>query len=312
MVQPVVGVDVSKEWLDVAAVGAQLSARMSNDPSGLDELTAQLRPLAPALVVMEATGGYETAAATALAAAGLPVVVVNAKQVRDFAKALGILAKTDRIDASVLARFGDRVRPPVRELPGAEQRELTELLDRRTQLVTMRAQEQARLATALPVAKESLAEHILWLNQRIGKLDGELTHRLHQSAMWKAKVDLLKNVPGVGKVTIFTLLARMPELGSLNRSTVAALAGLAPFATDSGHRKGQRAVWGGRAEVRSVLYMATLTARRYNPVIRSFFERLVAAGKPYKVAMTACMRKLLTILNAMLKTNQTWHDSSMA
>jgi transposase len=261
------------------------------------------------LVVLEATAGYETAAASTLSAAGLPVVVVNPKQVRDFAKAMRIVAKSDRIDARVLALFAQRIRPPVRPLPGPEQRELAELLDRRSQLVTMRSQERARLSTALPVAKPSLYEHIHWLDARIGQLDIELTARLRTSAAWKVKADLLQAVPGIGKVTVFTLLARLPELGQLNRGTVAALVGLAPFNDDSGKREGQRFICGGRAEVRSVLYMATLTAIRHNPVIEAFFERLIAAGKPFKVAMTACMRKLLTILNAILKTNQPWHVS---
>jgi transposase len=306
MMAPVVGIDVSKDWLEAAAGSEALSLRVNNDAGGLAQLLVTLQPLAPSLVVLEATGGYETAAAMTLAAAGLPVVVVNAKQVRDFAKALGILAKTDRIDAAVLATFGERVRPPVRTLPSADQRELTELLDRRTQLVVMRAQEQTRMATALPVAHESLVEHVQWLSERIGKIDTELHHRLQQSEVWKVKTDLLNSVPGVGKVTIVTLLARLPELGILNRRAIAALTGVAPFAADSGLRKGQRVIWGGRAEVRSVLYMATLSARRWNPVIKAFFERLIQAGKPYKLAMTACMRKLLTILNAMLKTQQPW------
>lgn len=302
-----IGIDVSKDWLDIAATPLELSLRVSNDPAGLVQLMATLGPLAPTLVVLEASGGYETTVAMRLAAGALPVVVVNAKQVRNFAKAMGVLAKTDRIDARVLATFGERVRPPVRTLPSVEQRELTELLDRRAQLVAMRAQEQTRMATALPVAQASLIEHIHWLTERIGKIDSVLSHRLQQSDIWKAKVDLLKSVPGVGKVTIVTLLARLPELGTLNRQTIAALTGLAPFADDSGRRKGQRIVWGGRAEVRTVLYMATLSARRCNPAIRAFFERLINAGKPYKVAMTACMRKLLTTLNAMLKTQQAWH-----
>ena len=188
-----------------------------------------------------------------------------------------------------------------------EQRELAELLDRRSQLVLMRAQERARLATALPVAKASLVEHIHWLDERLRQLDIELTARLRTSAAWKVKVDLLKGVPGIGKVTIFTLLARLPELGQLNRGTIAALAGVAPFDDDSGKRRGQRFIRGGRAEVRNVLYMATLSASQHNAVIKAFFARLTAAGKPFKVAITACMRKLLTILNAMLKNNESWH-----
>ncbi len=283
MEQQFVGIDVSKAWLDTEAIPQSQSMRYGNDAAGIVALVEAMQAATPALIVVEATGGYETAVASALSAAGLPVVVVNPKQVRDFAKAMGILAKNDRIDARVLALFGQRIRPQLRPLPGVEQRELAELLDRRSQLVVMRAQERARLATALPVAKASLVEHIHWLDERLRQLDIELTARLRTSAAWKVKVDLLKGVPGIGKVTIFTLLARLPELGQL------------------------RFIRGGRAEVRNVLYMATLSASQHNAVIKAFFARLTAAGKPFKVAITACMRKLLTILNAMLKNNESWH-----
>ena len=301
-----VGIDVSKAWLDGEAVPQSRPMRYGNDSAGIATLVRALGADPPALVVLEATGGFETEVASALAAAGVPTVVVNPKQVRDFAKAMGILAKSDRLDARVLALFGQRIRPQVRPLPSPEQRDLAELLDRRAQLVSMRAQERTRLATALAVAKPSLREHIQWLDARIGELEIELTARLRNSAAWKVKVDLLKPVPGVGKVLLFTLLARLPELGHLNRCDIAALAGLAPFADDSGERRGQRFIRGGRAEVRKALYMATLSATQHNPAIKAFFARLTAAGKPFKVAMTACMRKLLTILNAMLKTNQPW------
>ena len=307
-----VGIDVSKDWLDGCCAGApagQQSSRWGNDAEGIGALLKALSGAPIGLVVLEASGGYETAAATRLAAATLPVVVVNPKQVRDFARAKGILAKTDRIDARVLAQFARLIRPAVRPLPDDEQRELMELVDRRTQLVAMRAQERTRLATVQPIARESITEHIRWLDERIGKLDVDLTHRLRTSQAWKVKVDLLKAVPGVGKVTLFTLLARLPELGQLNRRGIAALAGLAPMAADSGQHRGKRFVQGGRAEVRAVLYMATLTATRHNPLIRVLFERLIAAGKPFKVAMTACMRKLLTILNAILKSQQPWNPS---
>jgi len=306
MQEQFVGIDVSKAWLDCDTCPDTDAVRHGNDAAGIESLVARLQACKPTLIVLEATGGFETAAASALGAAGLPVAVVNPKQVRDFAKAMGILAKTDRIDARVLALFAQRIRPQVRDLPDAQQRELAELLGRRAQLVAMRAQEQTRLATVMPVAHASITEHIQWLNERIGGLDIELTHRLRTSEAWKAKVNLLKAVPGVGKVTVFTLLSRLPELGALNRRAIAALTGVAPFACDSGKRKGQRFVWGGRADVRGVLYMATLSAIRHNPPIKLFFDRLTAAGKPFKLAMTACMRKLLTILNAILKTNQPW------
>ena len=240
----------------------------------------------------------------------MAVAVVKPKQVRDYAKAKGRLAKTDRLDARVLPEFGRDLRPPVRALPSHEQRELTELLDRRGQLVQMRAQEKAGLTRILPMGRASIHEHIKWLDRRIEQLDIELTARLRNSPLWQVKVKLLKPVPGVGKVTLFTLIGRLPELGLLNRGAIAALVGLAPFNDDSGKRRGHRYIRGGRTEVRNVLYMATLSARSHNPVIKAMFERLTAAGKPYKVAMTACMRKLLTILNAIVKTHQPWRNLS--
>ena len=307
-----VGVDVSKRVLDVAwsDEGTPKAVRQfGNDAPGFAALIAALAGQSVARVVMEASGGYETAAANALAAAGLPVVVVNPKQVRDFAKACGLFAKTDRLDACVLSEFGRLLRPQVRPLSDEAQRELTELLDRRVQLVHMRTQERNRLATVMPVARDSLKEHIEWLDERIRQLDIDLTARLRSSSAWKVKADLLAGVPGVGKVTLFTLLARLPELGQLSRTRVAALVGLAPFNDDSGLRKGQRFIRGGRADVRSVLYMATLTAKTHNPAIKAMFTRLTAAGKPFKVAMTACMRKLLTILNAIIKNNTPWQPT---
>jgi len=306
-----VGVDVSKDWLDVAQVeGAAVtpSVRFGNHAEGIAELWCVIKVSQAVLVVMEASGGYETLAANTLAAAGAPVAVVNPKQVRDYAKARGRLAKTDRLDARVLAEFGRDLRPPIRALPDHAQRELTELLDRRGQLVQMRAQEKARLTTVMPVARPSIQEHITWLDRRIGQLDIALTARLRNSPLWQVKVKLLKAVPGVGKVTLFTLMGRLPELGRLNRGAIAALVGLAPFNDDSGKRRGHRSIRGGRMEVRNVLYMATLTATSHNPVIKAMFERLTTAGKPFKVAMTACMRKLLTILNAILKTNRPWKN----
>jgi transposase len=305
-----VGIDVSKAWLDCATEPASAARRFANDNAGIAALVQALVAEVPKLVVLEATGGWETAAASALVAAGVRTVVVNPKQVREFAKAMRLLAKTDRLDAQVLALFGARIRPELRSWPSSDQRDLAELLDRRTQLVAMRAQERTRLATALPVAKPSVQEHIQWLAARIDELEIDLTARLRSSPTWQVKADLLQGVPGIGQVTRFTLLARLPELGQLNRASIAALVGVAPFADDSGKRCGPRFIQGGRAEVRNVLYMATLTAVRHNPPIKAFFERLTAAGKPYKVAMTACMRKLLTILNAMLKTNQPWQPAA--
>ena len=244
--------------------------------------------------------------ASALAVAKLPVVVVNPKQVRDFAKATGSLAKTDRLDARLLALFGERIMPPLRMLPDEAQRALADLLDRRSQLVAMRAQEKARLATVTAIARKNVQQHIVWLDKCIAKLDGDLQQRLRQSPVWCEKAALLESAPGVGQVTTFTLLARLPELGQLNRQAISALVGVAPFNDDSGKRHGARYIRGGRADVRCALYMATLSAITHNKPIKAMYERLTASGKPFKLAMTACMRKLLTILNAMLKKNQTW------
>lgn len=311
-----VGIDVSKTTLDVDTLPERGARQFSNDEAGISALLAYLAEHNAQgqieRVVLEATGGFETRVSIALAGAGLPVVVVNPKQVRDYAKACGILAKTDRLDAHVLARFGQQIRPPVRVLPDEAQREFADLLDRRSQLVAMRAQEKARVVTAPVVQLKSLREHIEWLDARIKSLDIDMTHALRTSEVWKQKVDLLNSMPGVGKVTIFMLLGRLPELGQLNRQQIAALVGVAPFNDDSGKRKGQRYIRGGRAEVRNVLYMATLTAKRHNPVIRDFYQRLKSTGKPTKVALTACMRKVLTILNAMVKTAQSWENRALA
>ena len=302
-----IGIDVSKQWLDVATLPERETRRFSNDGAGQEQLGAWLIQLAPELIVMEATGGFETRVATALAAEGLALAVVNPRHVRDFARAFGILAKTDRIDASVLAAFAEKVHPPVRPLPDEDRRELIDLVDRRRQLVTMRAEEKTRLSQATASARQDIKEHIEWLDERLRRLDIDLTAKLRSSSLWKAKEEILISVPGVGRVTVFTLLARLPELGALNRRAIAALTGVAPFARDSGQHRGRRMLWGGRADVRSVLYMAAVTAARINPVIKSFYLRLKQAGKPAKVALTACMRKLLTILNTMLRTNQSWH-----
>jgi len=302
-----IGIDVSKQWLDVATLPERETRRFSNDGAGQEQLGAWLVQLAPELIVMEATGGSETRVATVLAAEGLALAVVNPRHVRDFARAFGILAKTDRIDASVLAAFAEKVHPPVRPLPDEDRRELIDLVDRRRQLVTMRAEEKTRLSQATASARQDIKEHIEWLDERLRRLDIDLTAKLRSSSLWKAKEEILISVPGVGRVTVFTLLARLPELGALNRRAIAALTGVAPFARDSGQHRGRRMIWGGRADVRSVLYMAAVSAARINPVIKSFYLRLKQAGKPAKVALTACMRKLLTILNTMLRTNQSWH-----
>jgi len=311
-----IGIDVSKRTLDIDVVPQGGPRQFSNDEKGIALLVEHLTELnvngEVDRVVMEATGGYETPVSMALAAAGLPVVVINARQIRDFAKACGILAKTDRLDARVIARFAQQIRPPVRPLPDEMQREFADLLDRRSQLVVMRAQEKTRLDKAPAVAQKSLKEHIAWLDARIKSTDLDMTHRLRTSEAWKNKVDLLDSMPGVGKVTIFTLLGRLPELGTLNRQQIAALVGLAPFNDDSGRRRGQRYIRGGRADVRKALFMAAVTAMQHNPAITEFYERMRAAGKPFKVAIVGCMRKLLTILNVMVKTGRPWQNNRPA
>lgn len=301
-----VGIDVSKLALDFDCLPVSAPQQFANDAVGIGVLVALLQGSGVERIVIEATGGYETALASALAVAKLPVVVVNPKQVRDFAKATGRLAKTDRLDAKVLALFCERIMPPLRALPDEAQRALADLLDRRSQLVAMRAQEKARLATVTAVARKNVEQHIAWLDKCIAKLEVDLENRLRKSTVWCEKATLLDSAPGVGKVTTFSLLARLPELGQLNRQAIAALVGLAPFNDDSGTRRGARYIRGGRADVRCVLYMATLSAITHNKPIKAMYQRLTASGKPFKLAMTACMRKLLTILNAMLKKNQTW------
>ena len=301
-----VGIDVSKLILDFDCLPVSAPQQFANDEDGIDALVALLKDSGVERIVIEATGGYETAVVCALAAARLPVVVVNPKQVRDFAKAMGHFAKTDRLDAKVLALFAERIKPPLRALPDEAQRALADVLGRRLQLVTMRAQEKARLATVPAISRKDVEQHIAWLDKRIAKLETDLRDRLKKSPVWCHKAALLDSVPGVGDVTTFSLMADLPELGTLNRQGIAALVGLAPFADDSGKRKGQRYIRGGRTEVRCSLYMATLSAITHNPPIKAMYERLIKAGKPFKLAMTACMRKLLTILNAMIKKDQTW------
>jgi transposase len=300
-----VGIDVAKSWLDVGWLAGP-TLRIDYNDEAVSGLVERLRSEPPTLVVMEATGGLETEVASALAAAGLPVAVVNPRQVRDYAKACGRLAKTDRIDAMVLAGFACAIRPQVRELPDEDTRALGDLLARRRQLVEMRVQEKLRLQRASSMQRVSLREHIIWLDERIARLDIELTHALRCSTAWRDKDDLLKAIPGVGSLTRATMLALLPELGTLNRRQIAALVGVAPFNRDSGKHQGQRVIWGGRAQVRRTLYMAVVAAMRCNPVIRSFYLHLRAQGKPAKVALTACMRKLLIIMNAMLKHHSVW------
>ncbi len=301
-----IGVDVSKSSLEVAIQSTGEVWSFSNQEEGISKLVARLNKLSPTLVVLEATGGLELPLVGALAAASLPVAVVNPRQVRDFARATGVLAKTDSLDAHILALFADRVRPEPRPLPDAETRKLRALLVRRRQVVDMLTAEKNRLSTVPPTVRPRVEAHIQWLEGELRELDKDLEQTLRNSPLWQEKEDLLRGVPGVGPVLSLTLLAELPELGTLDRRQIAALVGVAPLNRDSGTFRGKRTVWGGRRSVRAVLYMATLVATRSNPTIRAFYQRLCAAGKTKKVALTACMRKLLTILNAMLKHRTPW------
>lgn len=302
-----IGIDVSKASLDACISPAGEEIHVAYDEGGVDELVALAVEAHPTLIVMEATGGLEVRIASELAAKGLPVAVINPRQARDFAKATGQLAKTDRVDAAVLAGFAKAIRPQARPIKDADTRALDDMVDRRRQLIGMRVQEVLRLNTAAskPLQK-SLKKHIAWLDKQIDDVDRDLNNRLRESDVWRAKDDLLQSIPGVGSVTTRTLLAKCPELGTLNRREIASLVGVAPLANDSGTHKGKRFIWGGRAEVRAVLYMAAVSAIRCNPVIKAFADRLKAAGKAPKVVIVACMRKLVTIMNAMLKTNSPW------
>jgi transposase len=300
------GIDVSKAVLDVALLPSGELLQFANDTAGIEELGKKLKAQAADLVVMEATGGYETAAATALVVLGLRVAVVNPRQVRDFAKATGRLAKSDRIDAQVIAAFGEAVEPEIVRLPDEDAREMEALLVRRRQLVAMRVQEVNRLALMQGAMRKNIKAHIDWLEKQIDRLDIDLTAGLRSSPAWRAKDELLRSFKGVGPITSSTLLIDLPELGQLDRRAIAALVGVAPFNCDSGVMRGRRSIYGGRSHVRTLLYMAATTAIRSNPVIRAFYERLKSRGKPHKVAMVACMRKMLTILNAMVRQSTPW------
>ena len=303
-----VGIDVAKAQVDVAVRPTGQRWVVSFDETGVGELVSQMEDLSPALVLLEASGGLELPLVAALAAAALPVVVVNPRQVRDFARATGTLAKTDALDAAVLAHFAEAVRPPVRPLRDAETQALNALAARRHQVMIMLVSEKNRLSSATIAVRPRIEAHIAWLERELDDLDEGLWQTLRQSPVWREKEDLLRAVPGVGEQLSLTLLAYLPELGTLDRRKIAALVGVAPFNRDSGTLRGKRTVWGGRARIRAVLYMGALVASRHNPVIRDFYQRLLAAGKPKKLALIACMRKLLVILNSMLKHGSPWRD----
>lgn len=304
-----VGIDVSKAQLDVEIRPSGEKQSFANDKVGNKALVKWLAKIAPTLIVLEATGGYERQVTRALVSADLPAVVVNPRQVRDFAKATGQLAKTDSIDAGVLAHFAEVIRPELRPLPDAVTLELRALTSRRRQFLEMIAAENNRLEMTSKAVRKSINAHVGYLEQALERINQELDRAIEQSPIWKENEDLLRSAKGIGPVTSRTLLAELPELGTLDRKQIAALVGVAPFNRDSGSLKGRRSIWGGRAPVRGALYMATLVATRRNPVIRDFYNRLIAKGKLFKVALVACMRKLLTILNSMIKHKTRWSNS---
>jgi len=303
-----VGIDVSKATLDIAVAPTGEAWSVANTTEGMQQLVSKLGEISPKLIVLEATGGLERRAVAALAGASLPVVAVNPRQVRDFAKATGRLAKTDAIDAAVLALFADRIRPQVRPLRDEETQELEALVVRRRQVVDMITAEKNRLIAAPPskTVRTAIGKTIKWLQKQLEEIDSDLDDAVKGSPVWREKDDLLRSVPGVGKVLSRTLLSLVPELGALGKKQLSALVGVAPLNWDSGQQRGRRSIWGGRAHVRAVLYMGALVAARFNPVIRAFHARLIAAGKLPKVALVACMRKLLTILNAIVRDRTPW------
>ena len=301
-----VGVDVAKNHLDVAMRPSGECQQVGNDERGTEYSVSRLREMRPTLVVLEATGGLEQSVAAALAVAGVPVAVVNPRQVRDFAKAVGKLAKTDILDAKVRAYFAEAVRPEPRPLPDEQARLLSATLLRRRQLIAMITGEENRLSTSLKPVRRRIEVHLRWLRKELERTNDELERLVRESPIWREKAALLKSVPGVGPTLSVTLLAELPELEHLNRKKLATLVGVAPVNRDSGTLRGARTVWGGRSSVRTVLYMATLCAVRFNPTIKAFYKRLCAKGKPKKLALTACMRKLLTVLGAILRNRTPW------
>jgi transposase len=302
------GIDVAKHSLRVAVHPGEENWEVANDEAGISQLVEYLQAAPVSLVAAEATGGWEMPVAVALAAAGVAVVVANPREVRDFARALKRLAKTDRLDAAILAEYAERVQPQVRPLPDERTLELRALVTRRRQLVAMLTAEKNRLGPAPRRVRPNIEATIVWLEQCLADLDRDINDTIRSSPVWRAKDKLLQTVPGVGPVLSMTLLAGVPELGTLTRQQLAALVGVAPFSRDSGQYRGRRVIWGGRGPVRTVLFMATIVAVRFNHDLRAFYERLRAAGKPAKLALTACMRKLLTILNAMLHANTPWQS----
>jgi transposase len=307
-----IGIDVSKDHLDVAARPSGESWQVANTEVGIATLVKRLAKLQPTLVVLEATGRLESAAVSALAVAEIPLAIVNPRQVRDFARSTGKLAKTDKLDAQVLARFADAVRPEPRPLPDETQQRLEALLVRRRQLLGMITAERNRRRRAPALTRAEIDERIAWLQVRVEAIEDELNKTIRSSPLWREKVALLRSVPGVGPMLAATIVAQLPELGVLTHKEIASLVGVAPLNRDSGHWRGKRTIWGGRPQVRAALYMSALVATQFNPRIRPFYQRLLATGKPKKLALTACMRKLLTILNAIAHRGQPWRSPASA
>jgi len=307
--QTYVGIDVSKENLDLAVNPKKQISRFTNTATGINKTVDYVIKTGSILVVMEATGGFEIPVAAALGESGIPTAIVNPRQVRDYARSTGKLAKTDALDAQILADFAATVHPEPRPLADTQAQELKDILTRRRQLNEMITAEKNRLQRARGVLREHIRAHIDWMEKELLDMDSELRRFIEESPMWREKDNLLQSVPGIGPVLSITLVAELPELGTLNRKQIAALVGVAPLNRDSGKKRGNRSVWGGRAGVRAALYMGTLVATRFNPVIKRFYERLLTVGKAKKAAITACMRKLLTIINAMVKHHTPWYYS---
>jgi transposase len=306
-IQQWIGIDVCKSWLDVHIRPADKSFRVSNNASGIQELLTTLSsPAEVGRVILESTGGYERQASLVLAQMGYPMVVINARQARNFAKAANQLAKTDKVDAGILAWFGEAMKPPIRPLASELQSELQDLVTRRRQLVEMLTAEKNRLSGLRGKAQADVEAHQEWLKERVKQLDEQIQQQVKECTTWQAKKTRLETVPGVGKIVSVSLLALLPELGELSQQKISALVGVAPLNRDSGNMQGKRTIFGGRAAVRQMLYMATLVAVKYNLTIKDFYQRLLTRGKPKKVALVACMHKLLTILNAMIKNGQDW------
>jgi len=306
-----VGVDVAKNILDLAVSNSKETRQFNNDHKGITSAVSYIASLKPSKIILEATGKYEIPLAAELQANRLPVVIANPRQVRDFARATGVLAKTDRIDARILALFGLQIKPEVRLLPDQKAREMSSLLARRRQLIEMLTAENNRLLQADDSIRPRIESHIKWLEGALSDINDDLNRQIRNSPLWLEKDNLLKSVPGVGKVVSTTLLIELPELGQLNRRKIAALVGVAPLNRDSGTMREKRTVWGGRAKLRAVLYMAALVGVRRNPIIAAFYQRLLNAGKAKKVALVACMRKLITILNAMMRTMTVWKPGNI-